>query len=143
MQPSADSQTGTKPPDRAPWRIIGGILGLVGAAVWVAGVFHCFLPLHPGFWVSAVFLIGALVLALFSVLLLVAGRLWTLLWAGGLLSMGLYGTLVTLATLMDLRRDESTWDTLHGVYALRSSPWQPHGLARKGRSSPHTADRSP
>jgi len=108
MQPSAKAN----PPDRARWRIVGGILGLVGTAVWVVGVSHYMLPLPLRYWV--IWFVGALVVALFSVLLLVAGRPWTLLGAGGLLSMGLYGTPVYFAGLMDLRGSGWTGNAVYG-----------------------------
>jgi len=108
MQPSAEAN----PPDRARFRIVGGILGLVGTAVWVVGVSHYMLPLPFHYWI--IWFVGALVVALFSVLLLVAGRRWTLLGAGGLLSMGLYGTPVYFAGLMDLRGSGWTGNAVYG-----------------------------
>ena len=117
-QPTDDSSSEPSPsvPDRARFRIIGGILGLVGAAVRLAGTIYWLGPYNVGFrnWVGA--LAWPLIVALFSVLVLAAGRRWPLLGAGGLLSLGLYIIWVFFPAYVDLLKEgsqgwsRSRWD---------------------------------
>jgi len=113
MQPSADPSVEMSPPTRSRWPIIGGILGLVGAVVWVAATLH-YSSVAGGFWNWAFLLALPLVAALSAVVLLAARKPWTLLGAGGLLAAGLYATIDNLSVLM-VRHQASTGQSLAGL----------------------------
>ncbi len=99
--------------ERTPTRqaaTIGGILGLVGAAVRLAGSIYWLSPRDIGFrnWLGD--LAWPLLVAFFSALILAAGRSWSLLGAGGLLSLGLYSIWAFVPTVIDfLVKPEPPW----------------------------------
>ena len=89
---------------------IGGILGLVGAAVGLAATF--FVPNVGGFWGWMGWVAWPLVAGLFAVLALLLRKRWPLFGVGGSVSMGAYGIVAYLSQLMmflDLQSDSSSW----------------------------------
>jgi hypothetical protein len=89
---------------------IGGILGLVGAAVGLAATL--FVPNVGGFWGWMGWLAWPLVAGLFAVLALLLRKRWPLFAVGGLVSMGVYGIVAYLSELMmvlNLQSDSPSW----------------------------------